>query len=277
MSKKALKNLAALQPKEVPKKGDKKAMGALKKPEGKVASKKATRKPVVDPKDEIVELTSRREERVERKVCTSFREICRQGLFQNIMKIRWSYKRRYGAKFRKAIFGATVEFPAFKNIKISGCTEDYSFLVSRLNQYAQVEFRAHPFHWKAIAVVYGCGHSLKQLHCHEHDEHRVSGGVVLTGKEGDRRGGDFFVEKGRIIHHKGKAIPTMGTREDGSLVEGYLCDAQQHGVVFDSHALHGPWQWSGRRLALLFYTRALPEHMWEADVAQLQSLDFPLV
>ena len=44
--------------------------------------------------------------------------------------MRWSYKRRYGAKFRKAIFGATVEIPAFKNIKITGRTEDYSTLVS---------------------------------------------------------------------------------------------------------------------------------------------------
>ena len=34
------------------------------------------------------------------------------------MKMKWSYKRRYGAKFHKAIFGATVEFAAFKNIKI---------------------------------------------------------------------------------------------------------------------------------------------------------------
>ena len=80
-----------------------------------------------------------------------------------------------------------------------------------------------------------------QLHCHEHDEHRVSGVCVLTGEEGDCHGGAFFVEKGGIIHHEGKAIPTMGTRADGSFVEGYLCDAQQHGVVFDSHALPGPW------------------------------------
>ena len=142
LSRKALKNLAALQPKEVAKK----AMGALKKPKGKDAPKKATLKPAVEPKDEIVEFTSRSEERVEQKVCNSFREICRQGLFQDIMSMKWSYKRRYGAKFRKAIFGATVEFPAFKNTKITGRTEDYSTLVSRLNQYAQVEFRAHPFH-----------------------------------------------------------------------------------------------------------------------------------
>ena len=40
-----LKNLAALQPKEVPKKGDKKAMGAPKKPKGKDAPKKATPNP----------------------------------------------------------------------------------------------------------------------------------------------------------------------------------------------------------------------------------------
>ena len=146
MSKKALKNLAALQPREVPKKGDKKAIGAPKKPKETDAPKKATPKPAVEPKDEIVELTSRSEERVERKVCNSFREICRQGLFQDIMKMKWSYKRWYGAKFRKAIFGATVEFPAFKNITITGRTEHYSTLVSQLNQYAQVEFRAHPFH-----------------------------------------------------------------------------------------------------------------------------------
>ena len=272
-----MKNLAALQPKEVPKKGDKKAMGAPKKPNRKDAPKKATPKPAVEPKDEIVEFTSRSEERVEQKVCNSFREICRQGLFQDIMKMKWSYKRRYGAKFRKAIFGATVEFPALINIKISGRTEDYSTLVSGLNQYAQVEFRAHPFHWNATAVVYGYGHSPMQLHCHEHDEHRVWGVCVLTGEERDCHEGAFFVEKGGIIHHEGKAIPTMGTREDGSLLEGYLCDAQQHGVVFDSHALHGPWQWRGRRVALVFYTRALPEHMREADVAQLQSLAFPFV
>ena len=172
MSKKALKNLAALQPKEVPKKRDKKAMGAPKKPKGKDAPKEAAPKPAVEPKDEIVELTSRSKERVERKVCTSFCEIRRQGLFQNIMKLKWSYKRRYGAKFSKAICGATVEFPAFKNIKITGRTEDYSTLGSRLNQYAQVEFRAHPFHWNAIAVVFGYGHSPMQLHCHEHGEHR---------------------------------------------------------------------------------------------------------
>ena len=108
MSKKALKNLAALQPKEVPKKGDKKAMGAPKKPKGKDAPKKATPKPTVESKDEIVEWISRSEERVDQNVCTSFREICRQGLFQDIMRMKWSYKRRYGAKFRKAIFGATV-------------------------------------------------------------------------------------------------------------------------------------------------------------------------
>ena len=124
MSKKALKNLVALQPKEVPKKGDKKAMRALKKPKGRDAPKKATRRPAVELKDVIVELTSRSEERVKRKVCTPFREICRQGLFQDIMRMEWSYKRLYGAKFRKAIFGATVEFPAFKNIKITGRTED---------------------------------------------------------------------------------------------------------------------------------------------------------
>ena len=112
MSKKALKNWAALKPKEVPKKGDKKAMGALKKPKGKDAPKKATPKPAVEPEDEIVELTSRTQERVERKVCNSFREICRQGLFQDMMKMKWSYKRRYGARFHKAQ-GATVEFPAF--------------------------------------------------------------------------------------------------------------------------------------------------------------------
>ena len=114
MSKKALKNLAALQPKEVPKKGDKKAMGAPNKPKGKDAPKKATPKPAVETKDEIVEWTSRSKEIVQRKVCTSSREICRQGLFQDIMKMKWFYKRRYGAKFRKAIFEATVEFPAFK-------------------------------------------------------------------------------------------------------------------------------------------------------------------
>ena len=90
-------------------------------------------------------------------------------------------------------------------------------------------------------------------------------------------GGLFFVEKGGIIQHEGKVIPTMGTREDGSLVEGYLRDAQQHGVVFDSHALHGPWQWRCRRVALVFYTCPLPEHMREVDVAQLRSLAFPLV
>ena len=78
-----------------------------------------------------------------------------------------------------------------------------------------------------------------QLHCHEHDEHRVSGVCALTGEEGDCHGGAFFVERGGFIHHERKAIPTMGTREDGSLVGGYLCDAQQHGVVFDSHALRG--------------------------------------
>ena len=87
----------------------------------------------------------------------------------------------------------------------------------------------------------------------------------------------FFVEKGGIIHHEGEAIPAMGTRADGSFVEGYLCDAQQHGVVSNSHALHGPWQWRGRRVALVFYTDALPEHMPGADVAQLRSLTFPLV
>ena len=90
---------------------------------------------------------------MERKVCNSFREICRQGLFQDIMKMEWSYKRRYGARFRKAIFGATVVFPAFRKIKITGRTEQYSTLVSRLNQYDPVELRAHPFHWNAIAVV----------------------------------------------------------------------------------------------------------------------------
>ena len=35
------------------------------------------------------------------------------------MRMRWAYKRRYGAKFRKAIFGATVEFPKFKSIKLT--------------------------------------------------------------------------------------------------------------------------------------------------------------
>ena len=214
---------------------------------------------------------------MERKVCTSFLEICRQGLFQDIMKMKWSYKRQYGAKFRKAILRATVELSAFKNIKITSRTEDYSILVSRLNQYAQVEFRAHPFQWNAIAVVYGYGHSPMQLHCHEYEEHRVSGVCVLTGEEGDCHGRAFFVQKGGIIHHEGRAIPTMGTCADGSLVEGYLRDAEQHGVVFDSHALHGPWQWRGRRVVLVFYTRALPEHMCEADVAQFRSLAFPLV
>ena len=116
-----------------------------------------------------------------------------------------------------------------------------------------------------------------QLHCHEHDEHRVSGVCVLTGGGGDSHGVAFFVEKGGIIHHEGKAIPTMGTRADASHVERCLCDAQQHGVVFDLHALHGPWQWRGRRVALVFYRRTLPEHMPEANVAQLQSLAFPLV
>ena len=252
-------------------------MGAPKKPKGKEAPKKAAPKPAVEPKNEIVELTSRSEERVEGKVCTSFRQICQQGLFQDIMKMKWSYKRRYGAKFSKAIFGPTVEFPAFKNIKITGRTEDYSTLVSRLNQYAQVEFRAHPFHWNAIAVVYGYDHSPMQLHSHEHDEHRNLGVSVLTEEGGDCHVGAFFVEKGGKICHEGRAMTTMGTREDGSLVEGYLCDAQQRGVVFDSHALHGPWQWRGRRVALVFYTRALPEHMQKADVARLRSLAFPLV
>ena len=56
---------------------------------------------------------------MERKGCNSFPQICRQGLFQDIMKMKWSYKRRYGSKFRKAIFGAAMEFPAFKKIKIS--------------------------------------------------------------------------------------------------------------------------------------------------------------
>ena len=95
-----------------------------------------------------------------------------------------------------------MEFPAFKNIKITSCTEDYSTLVSRLNEYAQVEFRAHLFHWNAIGVVYGDGHSPMQLHCHEHDEHRVSGVCVLTGEEGNCHWGVFFVEKGGIIHHE---------------------------------------------------------------------------
>ena len=89
--------------------------------------------------------------------------------------------------------------------------------------------------------------------------------------------GGFFVEKGGIIHNEVKEITTIGPRADGSLIEGYLCDAQQHGVVFDSHALHGPWQWRGRRVALVFYTRALPEHMPEAYVEQLRCLAFPLV
>ena len=277
MSKKALKNLAPLQPKEVPKKGDKKAMGAPKKQKGKDAPKKAMERPAVEPNDEIVELTSRSEERVERKVCTSCLEICRQGLCQDIMRMKWSYKRRYGAKFRKAIFGATVEFPAFKKIKITGRTEDYSTLLSRLNQYAQVEFCAHPFHWNAIAVVYVYGHSPMQFHCHEHDEHRVSGVCVLAGEEGDCHGGACFVEKGGIIHHEGKAILKMGTREDESLVERYFDYAQQHGVVFHSMAFHGSWPWPGRWLALVFYTHALPELMPEADVAQLRSLAFPMV
>ena len=56
----------------VPKKGDKKALGAPKKPEMKDAPKKATPKPAVEPRDQIVEFTSRSEERVERKVCTPF-------------------------------------------------------------------------------------------------------------------------------------------------------------------------------------------------------------
>ena len=64
--------LAALQPQEVPKKGDKKAMGAPKKPKRKDAPKKATPRPAVEPKDEIVESTSTSEDRVEQKVCTSF-------------------------------------------------------------------------------------------------------------------------------------------------------------------------------------------------------------
>ena len=88
--------------------------------------------------------------------------------------MKWSYKRRYGAKFGKAIFGATVEFFAFKNIKITGRTEDYSTLVSRLNEYAQVKFRAHPFHWNAIAVVYGYGYSQMQSHCHEHASNSIA-------------------------------------------------------------------------------------------------------
>ena len=89
-------------------------------------TKKATPKPAVQPKDEIVELTSKNEERVERKVCNSFREICRQGLFQDIMKMKWSYKRRYGAKFRKAIFAATVEFPGkHKNHRSHGGFFDF--------------------------------------------------------------------------------------------------------------------------------------------------------
>ena len=218
MSKKALKNLAALQAKEVPKKGDKKAMGALNKPKGKDAPKKATPKPAVEPKDEIVKLTSRSEERVERKVCTSFREICRQGLFQDIMKMKWFYKRRYDAKFRKSIFGATVEFPAFENIKITGRTEEYSTLVSRLNQYAQVKFSAHPFHWNAIAVVYGYGHSPMQLHCHEHDEHRVLGVCALTGEEGDCHGGLFLWRRGGSSTTKERQSPQwVRVRMDPSL------------------------------------------------------------
>ena len=32
---------------------------------------------------------------------------------------------------------------------------------------------------------------------------------MLTGEEGDCHGGAFFVEKGGIIHHEEKAIPTM--------------------------------------------------------------------
>ena len=82
---------------------------------------------------------------MERKVCNSFREICRQGLLQDLMKMEWSYKRRYGARFRKAIFGATVVFLAFKNIKTTGRTEQYSTLVSRLNQYDPVEHARTPF------------------------------------------------------------------------------------------------------------------------------------
>ena len=210
LSKKALKNSAALQPKEVPKKADKEAMGAPKKPKGKDAPKKATPKPAVEPKDEIVELTTRSEERVEQKVCNSFCVICRQGLFQDIMKMKWSYKRRYGAKFRKAIFGATVEFPAFKKIKITRRTEDYSTLVIRLNQYAKVEFRAHRFNSNAIAVVYGYGHSPMQLHCHEHDEHRNSGVYVLTAEEEELPWGGFFCEQGGDHPPRRKGNPHKG-------------------------------------------------------------------
>ena len=53
---------------------------------------------------------------------------------------------------------------------------------------------------------------------------------ATRGRREIAMGGPFFVEKGGIIHHEGKAIPTMGTCADRSLVEGYLCDAQQHGI-----------------------------------------------
>ena len=127
----------------------------------------------------------------------------RCALFSGLLSLPWRHVERFGAKFRKLIFGITPVFPHYRSVALSSPTMPHSDLGLALNTLALVAFEECHFEYTAIAVVFGYGNTPMRLHTHMNDHSPISGIITV----GDYVGGALFVEEGEVLWEGGRCRP----------------------------------------------------------------------
>ena len=127
----------------------------------------------------------------------------RCALFSRLVSLPWRHVERFGAKFRKVIFGFTPVFPHYRSVALSSPTMQHSDLVLALNTLALVAFEECHFEYTVIAVVFGYGNTPMRLHTHMNDHCPISGIISV----GDYVRGALFVEEGGVLWEGGGCRP----------------------------------------------------------------------
>ena len=264
MSKKALAQLNNLKPN---KKSKAERSSKVEEP-APTKKSKAERNAVAAPKAQPWQPSQKAKEapKCSPKVNTLAHLRC--ALFSHLLSLPWRHVERFGAKFRKLIFGITPVFPHYRSVALSSPTMQRSDLVLALNTLASVAFEQFHFEYTAIAVVFGYGNTPMQFHTHMNDHSPISSIITV----GDYVGGPLFVEEGGLLWEGGGAA--IGTNDERQ-VRGSLHDVSR-GVKFDSHAVRGPWPWDGTRIAFVYYSRAAAQGVTSEEQKHMRQMGPPI-
>ena len=119
----------------------------------------------------------------------------RCALFGRLLSLPWRHVERFGANFRKLIFGITPVFPHYRSVALSSPTMQHSDLVLGLNTLALLAFEECHFEYTAIAEVFGYGNTPMRLQTHMNHHSPISSILPV----GDYFAGALFVEEGGVL------------------------------------------------------------------------------